>query len=174
MSWDQILDLPYDLAFPILLPVVAYYRDDATATRCRSLSNSCRFSSSSFVLTLWSTNCSSCAILPVYVQKQTIPKIYLPNRPSHRPHSPCPCDPRSSFQQAARPKFVLSKLLKIAVAGTAFFFTHYLLFVLALALFLLMSRTDFNQQDSSLNTHIRTNSVMQYRIHYCCSEKSRP
>jgi len=32
MSWDQILDLPYDLVFPILLPVVAYYRDDATAS----------------------------------------------------------------------------------------------------------------------------------------------
>ncbi|KYN26938.1 hypothetical protein ALC57_03279 [Trachymyrmex cornetzi] len=119
MSWDQILDLPYDLAFPILLPVVVYYRDDATETRCRSLSNSSRFSSSSFVLTLWSTNCSSCAILPVYINR-TIPKIYLPNRLSRRPHSPYPCDPRFSFQQAARLMFVLSKLLKI-VPGTAFF-----------------------------------------------------
>jgi len=30
MSWDQILDLPYDLASPILPQVVAYYQDDAT------------------------------------------------------------------------------------------------------------------------------------------------
>ncbi|KYN34107.1 hypothetical protein ALC56_11607 [Trachymyrmex septentrionalis] len=145
MSWDQILDLPYDLAFPILLPVVAYYRDDATVTRCRSLSNSSRFSSSSFVLTLWSTNCSSCAILPVYIAR-TIPKIYLPNRLNRRSHSPYLCDPRFFFQQAARPMFVLSNLLKI-VAGTAFFlelkpnrkFTRYLLFV----------ETGFSQQDSS-------------------------
>ncbi|KYM83549.1 hypothetical protein ALC53_05949 [Atta colombica] len=188
MSWDQILDLPYDLVFPILLPVVAYYRDDATTTRCRNLSNSSRFSSSSFVLTLWSTNCSSCAILPVYINR-TIPKIYLPNHLSHQSHSPYLCDLRSSFQQAARSMFVLSKLLKI-VASTAFFlelklnrkFTRYLLFVerflinddddmhrrhsirkfkrLALVLFLLVSRTTgFSQQDWNLNTHVRTNDV---------------
>lgn len=38
MSWDQILDLPYDLVSPILLPVVAYYRDDVTANAYYSLS----------------------------------------------------------------------------------------------------------------------------------------
>jgi len=50
----------------------------------------------------------------------TIPKIYLPIPPSHQLRSPYPCDPHSSFRQAAQLMSVLSKLLKIVVEDTAF------------------------------------------------------